>query len=492
MNRRGLGRGLDALLGSAPTVRSLKKPRPRSPWIRSGSIAPAAQGFRSGRARRAGALAAHVGHARSVVVRRTVDGRWQLIAGERRWRAARQAGSSGSPPSSVKRPTPRAWSWRSSRIFCARPRTAGRGRGLSADPHGVQVDAGAAGPASRQGSEHDRQQSSAAPPAAPHPGRSSGRPSDHGPCAERFSSPDPAEQLKLRDEILSTSGRCEKPRRRGAPTPGAAGLADVPRLVALEQAIQRALLTRVTAWRRAERTDRSHLCIHRRAESAGGRDSWGTSLSLRERIVVAMSEWIPRRRRLAVEQGHDVVGVTLRVWPWSDAAEPARRFQTCCGTEATDDARRVARTLGIRTTCSTPSGVRSHRGRPVRRRVPSRAHPGPVLGLQHRAEVRLAAPARAQWDAAAVATGHYARVTRDAASGRYLLWKGGMSARTSRISSGRSARLGAWRRQFPVGELTKDEVRAQARRLGLATADKPESQEITSSPMTTIALPARS
>src|SRR5205085_8151079 len=89
----------------------------------------------------------------------------------------------------------------------------------------------------------------------------------------------------------------------------------------------------------------------------------------------------------------------------------------------------------------------------------------------------LLARARA-WDAAGVATGHYARVTRDATSGRWLLRRG-RDARKDQsdfLWPLDQAQLAAAR--FPVGELDKDEVRAYARRLGLVTADKPESQEI--------------
>ena len=49
----------------------------------------------------------------------------------------------------------------------------------------------------------------------------------------------------------------------------------------------------------------------------------------------------------ALEQGYDVVGVTLRVWPWEDADEPTRRFGSCCSPETVEDARQVARALGI-------------------------------------------------------------------------------------------------------------------------------------------------
>jgi tRNA-specific 2-thiouridylase len=89
----------------------------------------------------------------------------------------------------------------------------------------------------------------------------------------------------------------------------------------------------------------------------------------------------------------------------------------------------------------------------------------------------LAQRARA-WDAAAVATGHYARITRDPASQRFLLWRG-RDARKDQwdfLWPLTQAQLAAAR--FPVGDLTKDAVRDKARALGLVTAEKPESQEI--------------
>jgi tRNA-specific 2-thiouridylase len=182
---------------------------------------------------------------------------------------------------------------------------------------------------------------------------------------------------------------------------------------------------------------------------------------------------------LLVEQGHDVVGVTLRVWPWSDAAEPARRFGTCCGTEATDDARRVARTLGI------PHYVldteREFDRTVVDQFVDEYRHGRtPVPCLACNTELKFGSLLRraGAWDAAAVATGHYARVTRDAASERYLLWKGRDERKDQSDFLWPLSQTQLAAARFPVGELTKDEVRAQARRLGLATADKPESQEI--------------
>jgi len=69
-----------------------------------------------------------------------------------------------------------------------------------------------------------------------------------------------------------------------------------------------------------------------------------------ERIVVGMSGGVDSSvaAALLVEQGCDVVGITMRVWPRQEAAaEPTKRFGSCCGTEAVEDARQVARTLGI-------------------------------------------------------------------------------------------------------------------------------------------------
>jgi len=93
MNRRGLGRGLDALLGSAAaaatTDASLMEipvdqidvnPRQPRKTFEPGSLDELARSLKA------------TGMIQPVVVRRAPGGRWQLIAGERRWRAARQAG----------------------------------------------------------------------------------------------------------------------------------------------------------------------------------------------------------------------------------------------------------------------------------------------------------------------------------------------------------------------------------------------------------------
>jgi tRNA-specific 2-thiouridylase len=202
---------------------------------------------------------------------------------------------------------------------------------------------------------------------------------------------------------------------------------------------------------------------------------------MRERVVVAMSGGVDSSVAAAclVEQGYDAVGVTLRVWSSRERDDPTQRFGSCCGTDATDDARAVARALGI------PHYVLNAEDEFARTVIGPfadayRAGRTPVPCLPCNTELKfgsLLRRARA-WDAVAVATGHYARITREGGRDRWLLWAGcdRRKDQSDFLWPLTQEQLAAAR--FPVGHLTKDEVRARARRLGLVTADKPESQEI--------------
>jgi tRNA-specific 2-thiouridylase len=200
-----------------------------------------------------------------------------------------------------------------------------------------------------------------------------------------------------------------------------------------------------------------------------------------ERIVVGMSGGVDSSvaAALLVEQGSDVVGVTMRVWPRQEPEEPTRRFGSCCGTEAVEDARQVARALGIPHYLLSMDEEFNQKviGRFVESYGNGRT-PIPCLSCNSNLKFgSLLGRARA-WDAVAVATGHYARVARDRATGRHLLLRARdpRKDQTDFLWPLTQAQLAAAR--FPIGELTKDEVRARARRLGLVTADKPESQDI--------------
>ncbi|PWU18096.1 MAG: tRNA 2-thiouridine(34) synthase MnmA [Candidatus Rokuibacteriota bacterium] len=203
--------------------------------------------------------------------------------------------------------------------------------------------------------------------------------------------------------------------------------------------------------------------------------------TMAERVVVGMSGGVDSSvaAALLVEQGHDVIGVTLRVWPWREPEAGVKRFGSCCSPETVGDARDVARRLGIRYYLLNAERefdetvIGSFVGEYAAGRTPV-----PCVTCNQRVKFgSLLGRARA-WDAAAVATGHYARITREDGTGRHLLWRGRdlHKDQSDFLWPLTQSQLGSAR--FPVGELTKKEVRSIARDLGLETADKPESQEI--------------
>ena len=200
-----------------------------------------------------------------------------------------------------------------------------------------------------------------------------------------------------------------------------------------------------------------------------------------ERVVVGLSGGVDSSvaAALLVEQGFEVVGVTLRVWPWQESQDAATRFGSCCSPATVDDARQVARRLGIPYyLLNSAEEFERTVIQDFAREYAAGRTPVPCTVCNRDLKFgSLLTRARA-WDATAVATGHYARITRDAATGRVLLWRGADAQKDQSdfLWPLTQAQLAAAR--FPVGALTKTEVRARARSLGLVTAEKPESQEI--------------
>jgi tRNA-specific 2-thiouridylase len=200
-----------------------------------------------------------------------------------------------------------------------------------------------------------------------------------------------------------------------------------------------------------------------------------------ERIVVGLSGGVDSSVAAAilVEQGYEVVGVTLRVWPWRETNDGSARFGSCCSPSTVEDARTVARRLGI--PYYLLNSEREFDGTVIEDFAREyRAGRTPVPCVVCNRDVKFGSlldRARA-WDAVGVATGHYARVTVDERSGRFLLWRGcdPCKDQSDFLWPLTQAQLAAAR--FPVGHLTKEAVRRKARALGLVTADKPESQEI--------------
>jgi len=202
-------------------------------------------------------------------------------------------------------------------------------------------------------------------------------------------------------------------------------------------------------------------------------------------IAVAMSGGVDSSTVAALlrSQGHNVVGLTMQLWNQRRLAGregmPEAVQGRCCSLDDVYDARRVAETIGV------PYYVVNHQQRfeedvvrPFVREYLSGRTPIPCsLCNNHLKFDQLLIVAR-QIGANMLATGHYARVEFDQGRGRWLL------RRPADLSKDQTYFLfGLTQDQlshtlFPLGEMTKPEVRELARKLGLALAEKPDSQEI--------------
>ena len=191
-----------------------------------------------------------------------------------------------------------------------------------------------------------------------------------------------------------------------------------------------------------------------------------------ERIVVAMSGGVDSSVAAAmlVEQGADAIGVTMRL------SESESR---CCSLEDADDARRVSESLGIKFYVANYADafgsevIDAFADDYLAGRTPI-----PCIACNKSFKFdHLLARARV-FGASRVATGHYARLKHDPDTGQARLFRGVDREKDQSYFLFSLSQEQLRAASFPVGDLSKHQVRERARALGMGTADKPDSQEI--------------
>jgi len=203
------------------------------------------------------------------------------------------------------------------------------------------------------------------------------------------------------------------------------------------------------------------------------------------KIAVAMSGGVDSSAAAAIlkQQGHDLVGFSMHLWNQRRGISvdengdplPSR----CCSLDDVYDARRVAEELGF------PFYVlnleREFERDVVQPFVASYLNgetPIPCVSCNSRLKFASLDVLAASLDCEKVATGHYARVEFDQPAGRYRLFRGRNLQKDQSYFLWELTQEQLARSMFPLGEMSKPEVREVAREHQLAVAEKAESQEI--------------
>jgi len=181
---------------------------------------------------------------------------------------------------------------------------------------------------------------------------------------------------------------------------------------------------------------------------------------------------------LLLEQGYDVIGATMQIWP--DKPENTKCPEgTCCSDSAVYDARRVADKLNIPfyvlnfKDVFKENVIEYFNSEYFKGRTPN-----PCIACNRYIKFGKMLDKALSMDIDYIATGHYARIKHNSDTGRYILYKSHTEKKDQTYVLYNLTQYQLSKTLFPIGDYSKDKVREKAKELGLSVSSKPDSQEI--------------
>lgn len=199
----------------------------------------------------------------------------------------------------------------------------------------------------------------------------------------------------------------------------------------------------------------------------------------KKKVVVGMSGGVDSSVAawLLKNQGYDVIGVTMQIW--QDEEEAAmEEHGGCCGLSAVDDARRVAAALDI--PYYVMNFKKEFKENVIDYFIDDYLHgrtPNPCIACNRYVKWESLLKRSLDIGAEYIATGHYARVEK-LPNGRYAIRNSATAAKDQTYALYNLTQDQLSKTLMPVGEYTKDQIRAMADEIGLLVAHKPDSQDI--------------